>query len=101
MAERGTKTRIPIWVRVPLIVTVVLIAILVSSMLLGAADIGRRPSSHGGGGNAMTGHGTSDVGGSGAGHVASDDAEMTDHGGSPNDGSGQDHGSGDQTRGHG
>ncbi len=37
MARRGLTTRIPIWVRVPGIIALVLAGVLLSTMLLGAA----------------------------------------------------------------
>lgn len=64
MAKRGWTTRIPIWVRVPGIIALVLVGVLVSSMLLNAArDGGGQPSGdqtqlHGGGhGGGDRGHG--------------------------------------------
>jgi len=99
-ADRGSRARIPIWVRVPVIVALVLVGILVGSMLLGSADIGRAPGHGARVGTEMTDHDASPAGGSGEGHGGSD-AETTDHGGTATGGSGEDHGSGDRTRGHG
>lgn len=62
MAKRGWITRIPIWVRVPGIIALVLVGVLISTMLLNVARDGggQRPSGdqtqlHGGGDG---GHGT-------------------------------------------
>jgi hypothetical protein len=65
MAKRGWTTRIPIWVRVPGIIALVLVGVLVSTMLLNVArdGSGQRPSGdqtqlHGGGhGGGDGGHG--------------------------------------------
>jgi hypothetical protein len=83
-------TLIPLWVRVPAIMTLVLVGVLIGTMLLGAwGDCG-----HGSGG----GHGSGDqaemrdrAGGAG-GHGSGDQAEMRDGAGG-----GGGHGSGDQT----
>jgi hypothetical protein len=74
-ARRRILSRVPIWVRLSVIVIVVLAGILLSSVLLGAASVGDRQGSRGG-------HG------SGAG------MEMTDQGGSSGDHSGGNHGTG-------
>jgi hypothetical protein len=37
MAKRGWRSRIPIWVRVPGIIALVLVGVLLSTMVLGAA----------------------------------------------------------------
>ena len=64
MVRRGLN-RIPIWVRVPGIIALVLAAVLTGTTLLGAADVG---DSHGGSGDGM---------------------EMSDHNGDAGDGGGQ------------
>jgi hypothetical protein len=74
MAKRGLTASIPIWVRVPGIIALVLVGVLVSAMLLNAARDGG-------------GHGAGD----GAGHGRSGDTTHTDGGG---------HGAGDGA-GHG
>jgi hypothetical protein len=74
-ARRRILSRVPIWVRLSVIVVVVLAGILLSSVLLGAASVDDRQGSRGG-------HG------SGAG------MEMTDQGGSSGDHSGGNHGTG-------
>jgi hypothetical protein len=71
MATRGWGTRIPIWVRVPGIIALVLLGVLISAMLLIAARDGggERPAGdqtqlHGGGhGGGGGGHGTGPHGG--------------------------------------
>jgi hypothetical protein len=87
MAIRGLMTRIPIWVRVPGIIALVLVGVLISTMLLG-------------GGGDDGGHGSGDEtdmrdrnGGQGRGHGSSSETEMRDH----NGGQGGDHGSGDES----
>lgn len=60
MAKRGWTARIPIWVRVPGIILLVLVGVLVGTMLLGAAGDG--------GGHGRVGDQTQmDGGGHGAG----------------------------------
>ena len=93
MANRGFISRIPIWVRVPGIIALVLIGVLISTMLLDLeSGFG---GGHGSGGETeMT-----DRSGTDRGHGSDDEAEMTDHTGSGDErGSGGDHGTGE---GHG
>jgi hypothetical protein len=76
MAKRGWTTRIPIWVRMSGIVALVLVGVLISTMLLGAAGDGggHEQSGHqtkmdGSGGHGSGGggsHGSSGGGGHGA-----------------------------------
>jgi hypothetical protein len=49
MSERGSTIGIPIWVRVPGIIVAVLIGVVASAMLLGAAGVGggAGPNKHG------------------------------------------------------
>lgn len=76
MARRGWMTRIPIWVRVPGIIALVLVGVLVSTMLLGAARDGGGHGGAGdhtqtsGGGHAGGSHGSGGGGGHGGGHGA-------------------------------
>jgi hypothetical protein len=53
MSDRGSATGIPIWVRVPGIIAFVLVGIVVSTMLVGAAGFADRAGSarHGPGQN--------------------------------------------------
>jgi hypothetical protein len=80
MAKRGWTTSIPIWVRVPGIIALVLVGVLVSTMLLGAARDGgghgragdqtqMNRGGHGAGGGGSHGSGGGGQG-SGAGHGA-------------------------------
>lgn len=95
MANRGSRARIPIWVRVPVIIALVLAAVLLSPMVLDAAGVGVNRGS----GDDMEdmvrdggGHGSDDMEETvrdGGGH-GSGDREETDR-----DGDG--HGSGDRT----
>lgn len=69
MAKRGWMrwmTRIPIWVRVPGIIALVLVGVLVGTMLLGAAGDG---GGHGAGDNPQMNSG-SHSSGNGGGHGA-------------------------------
>lgn len=75
MAKRGWTTRIPIWVRVPGIIALVLVGVLVSTMLLTALRDGGghgRVADHtqtNGGGHSSGSHGPGGGGGhSGGGH---------------------------------
>ena len=78
MAKRGWTARIPIWVRVSGIIALVLVGVLVSTMLLGAAGDGGGPgrssdhtqmpggghgSGGGGGGHGSGGGGSHSSGG--------------------------------------
>jgi hypothetical protein len=79
MAIRGLMVGIPIWVRVPGIIALVLVGVLVGTMVLGASSDG---DGHGSGG----GHGSGDEtqmrdhkSGQGRGHDAGDETEMRDH----------------------
>jgi hypothetical protein len=83
VAPRGSVTRIPIWVRISGIIALVLVAIVVSSMLLGSSIGGG--SGHGSGAETEM---TDDIG-SGSGHDSGGD-----HSGGP--GAGGDHGSGSE-----
>jgi hypothetical protein len=88
MADRRSTGRIPIWVRVPAIVALVLIAVIVGTMLLGA--VGADGGGHGSGGQIeMTDrngseHGSGDQAGTtdhtGTGHGSRDQTETSDHG---------------------
>lgn len=101
MANRGLMARIPIWVRVPVIIALVLVGLLVSPILLDAAGVASRSGDRGGGhgsGEDMEmddgGHGSrddreTDRGGHGSdndrdtdggGHGTGDDRERSDHG---------------------
>jgi hypothetical protein len=67
MAKRGWTARIPIWVRVPGIIALVLVGVLVSTMVLGAA---RGSGGHGSSDQTRMnggGHGPGDAGNHGAG----------------------------------
>jgi hypothetical protein len=94
LAIRGLIRRTPFWVRVPAVITIILVGVLAATMVLGA---------WGGAG----GHGSG--GGSGGGHGSSDQMEMRDDGaaGGHGRGSGGGHGSegesdtGTRTRGGG
>jgi hypothetical protein len=79
MAKRGLVARVPIWVRVPGIVALVLAGVLLSSMLLNAARDGGGDGRSGGhtqmdgGSNHGTGasdHGSGGTGGHGSGDGA-------------------------------
>lgn len=94
MAKRGLIRRIPIWVRVPGIITLVLVGIVISAMLLDTAGGG-----HGGSGNdsGTRDHGPSDSGGHGpgdrergSGHDSGDERERNDHNQGQGGPSGQD-----------
>lgn len=83
MAKRGLIGRVPIWVRVPGIIALVLVGILISAMLLDTSVGG-----HGGSGdeNGTRDHGPSDSGGHGPGdrerggvHGSGDERERSDH----------------------
>lgn len=87
MANRGSTACIPIWVRVPAIIALILVAVIISTMLLGAENAG---GGHGSGDQAeMTDH-TGGEHGSGdqtgvsdhtdGKHSSGDQTEMTDHG---------------------
>jgi hypothetical protein len=75
MAKRGWKARIPIWVRVPGIIALVLVGVLLSTMLWGAARDGGGHGRAGdqtrmdGGGHGAGGGGSHGAGG-GGGHGA-------------------------------
>jgi hypothetical protein len=64
MAKRGWRTRIPIWVRVPGIIALVLVGVLASTMLLGAVRDG---GGHGSGNQPQMGGGDHGAGGRGGG----------------------------------
>jgi hypothetical protein len=96
LVKRGPRTGIPIWVRVPATIVLVLVALLVGTMLLGAAGAGDdrgRSGGHGrsGGEMQMRDHnggrsgGQSEMrdheGGQGGGHVSGDQGQMRDHSG--------------------
>jgi hypothetical protein len=74
MAKRGWMARIPLWVRVPGIIALVLVGVLVSALLLTAARDGGGHGSAGqhtqtsGGGHGAGGHGSGRGGGHGGGH---------------------------------
>jgi hypothetical protein len=70
MAIRSWTICLPVWVRVPAIIALVLVGVLVGTILLDAAGVG-------------------DGGRSGGGHGAGDETQMTEHTG------GGDHGRGD------
>ena len=90
-------TRIPVWVRVPVIIALVLVGIFAGSMLLGAADVGRDPGEgHGSGGDTEMSDHTGSGAGSSGGHEPGDDMGMTDHSGRGNGASGEGHDRGDQ-----
>jgi hypothetical protein len=87
MANRGMTTSVPIWVRVPVIIALVLVGVLISPMLLDAAGVASRS---GGGGMESEMNG--------GGHGASNEMEMNggDHGSDDDsETDGGDHGSGD------
>jgi hypothetical protein len=71
MAKRGWTARIPIWVRVSGIIALILVGVLVSTMLLGAAGDGGGPGRSGdhtqmpGGGHGSGGGGGHGSGGGG------------------------------------
>jgi hypothetical protein len=71
MAKRGWTARIPIWVRVSGIIALILVGVLVSTMLLGAAGDGGGPGRSGdhtqmpGGGHGSGGGGSHGSGGGG------------------------------------
>jgi hypothetical protein len=77
MANRGLTTRIPIWVRVPAIIALVLVGVLLSTMLLdavggdggrGSGDETEMTQHTGGGDHGGGGHGSGSGHGSGGGH---------------------------------
>lgn len=83
MAKRGVIGRIPIWVRVPGVIALVLVGIVISAMLLDTTGGG-----HGGSGdeNGTRDHGPSDSGGHGpgdrergGGHGSGYETERSDH----------------------
>lgn len=83
MATRGLIARIPIWVRVPGIIAVVLVGIVVTAMLLDTSGGGHGRS---GDENGTRDHGPSDRGGHGpgdrergGGHGSGDETERSDH----------------------
>jgi hypothetical protein len=81
LTNRGFKTGIPIWVKVPVVIALVLAGVVISTMLLGSAsDGGHGPGGDGGhgsdGGMEMDGH----RGGQG-GHGSGGRMEMRDHNG--------------------
>jgi hypothetical protein len=88
--NRRSMTHIPVWVRVPAIIALVLVGVLVGSILVGAWDDGHSSGgSHGSGGRMETRD-----------HTGGRSGETTitrDHGGAPGHGSG----SGTVTRDHG
>jgi hypothetical protein len=93
MARRGLTAGIPIWVRVPGIIALVLVGVLVSTMLLGAAG---DDGGHGAGDQMETngaGHGAGNSGGHGAG-----DKTQTNGGGHGRAGDGGGHGAGAHRR---
>jgi len=73
--RRRILSRVPIWVRLSVIVVVVLAGILLSSVLLGATNVGDRQGSTGG-------------------HGSDGGMEMTDHGGSAGNHPDGNHGTG-------
>lgn len=98
-ATGRSRSHLPIWVRVPGTIVIVLVGVLASTMALGAADVGR-DGDHGSRGD----HGTGDEmefngeSGSGGDHGSGYQIEIND------DGSGGGHGSGggrDSDGGHG
>jgi hypothetical protein len=70
MADRGLTASIPIWVRVPGIIALVLVGVVVSSMLLGVSSSG---------GRGMGGMGSS--GGHGCGDQMQQQMQQMDHNG--------------------
>jgi len=70
MARRGLTASIPIWVRVPGIIALVLVGVLVSAMLLNAARDG---GGHGRAGDTTQTDGGGHGAGDGAGHGRSGD----------------------------
>lgn len=75
MANRGLMARIPIWVRVPVIIALVLVGVLVSPILLDAAGVASR-SGDAGGGHGSRDDRETDSGG----HGSDNDRERSDHG---------------------
>ena len=67
MAKRGFISNVPIWVRVPGIITLVLVVVVMSATLLTAAGIGSRDTTH-----------MMDMGGASA-HSSGDLVQMTEH----------------------
>jgi hypothetical protein len=93
-AKRRLRTGIPVWVRVPGIIALILVGVLIGTMLLGAAgagDVRGRSGGHGGSGGAMemrdyNGGGSGGQtetrdhkAGQGAGHGAGANGQMRDH----------------------
>lgn len=73
---------VPIWVRVPGIIALVLVGVLLSTMLLGAADVADVGRDHRPGNEAeTTDHGSRSETNRG-GHGADDEMDATDHRGS-------------------
>jgi hypothetical protein len=94
VADRRLMARVPIWVRAPGLIALVLAGVLISTMLLGASgdDSGHGSGDEmqmrddtggqGGHGSGDGGHGTGDADrGSGGEHGSGDDTEMRDHNG--------------------
>jgi hypothetical protein len=82
MANRGFISNLPIWVRVPGIITLVLVVVIMSATLLTAAGIGSRDTTH-----------MMDMGGASA-HSSGDLVQMTEHRAGASG-----HGAGDMTAG--
>jgi hypothetical protein len=66
MAKRGLIKSMPIWVRVPGIITLVLLVVVMTTTLLNASGVGGRDATH-----------MAEMGG--AGHGSGDIARMTSH----------------------
>jgi hypothetical protein len=84
MAKRGFMRSMPIWVRVPGIITLVLLVVVMTTTLLNASGVGSRDATHmaemGGGGHGsgdiprMTGHSDGS-----SGHSSADMSAGMDH----------------------
>jgi hypothetical protein len=89
MANRRLMAGIPIWVKVPGIIALVLVGVLLSTMLLGASSVGDSHSRSRGTAN-MTNHNKGGSGGNaalrghtpsqGASHDPGDETQMRNHG---------------------
>jgi hypothetical protein len=94
MANRALTTRIPIWVRVPGVIALVLVGVLFSTALLGALDVAGRGGDHG-----PDDQGEMDRDGGGHGSDDETEREDGDHGRGDRDSDGGGHSRGDWGRG--
>jgi hypothetical protein len=80
MANSGLTTRIPIWVRVPAIIALVLVGVIIGTTLLGAWADGGGHGSRDGRHGAGDGRQMRDHTGGGGGHGPGHETEMQDQG---------------------